>query len=411
MSVRKRSWVSGGEERSAWIVDYFDQEGKRRQETFARKKEADARWLEVGHEVREGTHTARGASITVAEAAALWLQAAGLNNLERSTTAQYESHVTLHINPLIGRAKLADLTTPRVQRFADDLLTRPKADDPGETVSRSTARKVLASLKGIIKHAQRQGQIAKNPAQPVSIRVSKRGTAKLKAGRDFPSKPEINVILQAASGRWRPLLITAVFTGMRSSELRGLRWEDVDLDAKLIHVRQRADAWGTMGAPKSEAGERTIPMTPMVVNALREWRLTCPHRDRGNKGEGDPGVLELVFPTSTGVVEYHANIMHRGFHPLQVACGMTRPTGETDDEGQPILRAKYGLHTLRHFFASWLIDQGISLKKVQGMLGHATMAMTADTYGHLFPDLENDAAKMAEGERELLGPKPVSPRH
>jgi hypothetical protein len=62
---------------------------------------------------------------------------------------------------------------------------------------------VLASPKGIIKHAQRQGQIAKNPAQPVSIRVSKRGTAKLKAGRDFPSKPEINVILQAASGRWR----------------------------------------------------------------------------------------------------------------------------------------------------------------------------------------------------------------
>ena len=71
MSVRKRTWVSGGEEKSAWIVDYFDQEGVRRQETFTRKKEAEARWIEVGHELREGTHTARAASITVEEAAEL----------------------------------------------------------------------------------------------------------------------------------------------------------------------------------------------------------------------------------------------------------------------------------------------------------------------------------------------------
>ena len=73
MSVRKRTWVSGGEERSAWIVDYFDQDRVRRQETFARKKEAEARAIEVGHEIREGTHTARSASITVAEAAELWI--------------------------------------------------------------------------------------------------------------------------------------------------------------------------------------------------------------------------------------------------------------------------------------------------------------------------------------------------
>ncbi len=398
MAVRKRSWVSGGEEKSAWIVDYFDGAGVRRQETFARKKEAEARWLEVGHEMREGTHTARGASITVAEAAGLWLQAAKLDERERSTLKQYEGHIRHHIGPLIGRAKLADLSTPRVQKFADDLLTRQKADDFDEIMGRSTARKVLASLKSIIKHAQRLGQIAKNPAQPISIRVSKRGSAKLKAGRDFPSKAEINAILKAASGRWRPLIITAIFTGMRSSELRGLRWEDLDLDAKLIHVHQRADAWGVMGAPKSEAGERTIPMTPMLANALREWKLACPRR---KKGEAD--VLDLVFPNGVGNVETHGNICNRGWYPLQIACGLTEDTGEKDDEGQPILRAKYGFHTMRHFFASWLIDQGFSLKKVQGMLGHATLAMTADTYGHLLPDLDNDAAKMAAGELALVG--------
>ena len=223
--------------------------------------------------------------------------------------------------------------------------------------------------------------------------MPKRGTVNLKAGRDFPDKAEINAILKAASGRWRPLIVTAVFTGLRASELRGLRWMDLDLDRPLLHVRQRADAWGTMGAPKSEAGERDIPLVPMVANTLKEWKLTCPRRK---------GSLDLVFPNGAGNVERHANFCARSWYPLQIEIGLTEETGEIDAEGQPILRAKYGFHTLRHFFASWLLAEGFSLKKAQGMLGHATMAMTADTYGHLLPDLENDAAKMAAGELALV---------
>ena len=205
------------------------------------------------------------------------------------------------------------------------------------------------------------------------------------------------------AGRWRSLLVTEIFTGMRASELRGLRWEDVDLGRKLIHIHQRADAWGIMGEPKSEAGERTIPMTPMVANVLKEWKLTCPRRDRGKKGKDDPGMLDLVFPNGVGNVETHGNICNRGFYPLQIVAGLAEDRGEKDAEGQPILRAKYGFHCLRHFFASWLLAEGFSLKKGQGLLGHATMAMTADTYGHLLPDLENDAAKMAAGELALVG--------
>jgi integrase len=391
MSVRKRIWASGSEKKSAWIVDYFDQDRVRRQETFALKKDAEARWIEVGHEVREGTHTARAASLTVAEAAKLWLEAGELDGHERSTLEQRRGHIDHHIVPLIGRAKLADLSTPRVQRFADDLLSRLKADGTGETLSRSTARKVLSGLKSIITHAQRQGQIAKNPAQPVGIRVPKRGPVKLKAGRDFPDKAEINIILNAASGRWHPLIVTAIFTGMRASELRGLRWEDVDLDEAEIHVHQRADHWGTMGAPKSEAGERTIPMTPMVANTLKEWKLTCPRRD---------GALDLVFPNGAGKVEAHANFCNRGWYPLQIACGLI------DDDG----RVRYSFHCVRHFYATWLIDQGFPIKRVQSLLGHSTMAMTSDVYGHLFDDeRDKDHERLAAAERELLarGPRAV----
>ena len=381
MSVRKRTWVSGGEEKSAWIVDYFDQDRVRRQETFARKKEAEARAIEVGHELREGIHTPRAASITVAEVAILWIEASRLHGHERSTLEQHRGHIDHHIIPLIGRARLADLSTPRVQRFADDLLTRPKADGSDETLSRSTARKVLSSLKSLIKHAQRQGQIAKNPAQPVGIRVPTRGTVKLKAGRDFPDKREINTILQAASGRWRPLIITAVFTGLRASELRGLAWSAVDFNKRMITVRQRADEWGTIAMPKSHAGQREVPMSPAVCNTLKEWKLGCPRGD-----------LDLVFPNTLGRVEALTNITQRAWHPLQ------REAGLVDESGEPL----FNFHALRHFAASLWIELGFSPKRLQTLLGHSSIQMTFDRYGHLFPSAEDDHERFARGEIGLV---------
>jgi integrase len=148
------------------------------------------------------------------------------------------------------------------------------------------ARKVLASLKSILGEAQRRGLVAQNAAQPIRVDVKKRDQRKLVVGRDIPSKEEVQMIISTANGRWRPLFITAIFTGMRSSEVRGLAWEDVDFDQKVIHVRQRADHWGTMGAPKSAASHRDIPMSPMVVNHLMEWRRHAhgPGRGRGPRG-------------------------------------------------------------------------------------------------------------------------------
>lgn len=143
----------------------------------------------------------------------------------------------------------------------------------------------------------------------------------------------------------------------------------------MVHVRQRADLWGVIGDPKSAAGDRAIPLAPLVVNTLREWRLACPR-----------GALGLVFPNGAGNVESHANIAARGFEPLQRAC-----FGEV----------KYRLHSLRHFFASWAIERGFTPKRLQALLGHSSIQMTFDTYGHLFPSLEDDHAKFAAGELQI----------
>jgi integrase len=372
-TVRKRTWKSGGGIKTAWIADYFDQEGKRHIKTCKTKKEADGFLVQARHEVARGVHTPENTSITVAEAARRWTEKGELEKLERSTLRQYGNHVRLHINPLIGNVKLSRLSTPAIEAFRDELLKKG---------TRAMARKVLASLKSILGEAQRRGLVAQNAAQPVKVDVKKRDLRKIAVGRDIPSKEEIQIILAMADGRWRPLLICAIFTGLRSSETRGLTWDDVDFEKRVICVRQRADHWGVIGTPKSAAGYREIPMSPMVVNALNKWRLTCPK-----------GQLDLVFPNGNGNVENHANIANRGFYALQMNAGIVDGAG----------RAKYGMHALRHFFASWAIERSFSPKRLQTLLGHSSIQMTFDVYGHLFPSLEDDHAKFASGELALVG--------
>jgi integrase len=275
--------------------------------------------------------------------------------------------------------KLAKLSKPAVHAFKDELLGKG---------SRAMARKILVSLRSIIIEAQNRGLVGQNVAKDVKVDTKNREKPKLRVGRDIPSKAEVQEILSKAVdpdfpsfARWRPLLVTAMFTGMRSSELRGLTWDAVDIDRKVIHVHQRADAWGTMGPPKSEAGEREIPMSPMVVNALREWQLACP------KGE-----LGLVFPNGAGNVQAHSNIVARGWYAIQEKAGIVGPTG----------RHKYGFHSLRHFFASCAIEQEFSAKRLQALLGHSSITMTFDTYGHLFPSEEDDQAKFAAAEASVM---------
>lgn len=387
-SIRKRTWMKGKDRRTAWVADYYDQSGKRHIKTFKTRRAADDWMVKARDEVARGVHTPENTSITVTEAAALWLQRCDLEGLERSTLRQYRNHVDLHINSRIGAEKLARLTTPRVEAFKDRLV---------ESLSRALAAKVLTSFKSIISEAQRRGLVAHNVASPVRLRANGREKSRPIVSRDIPSKAEVQALLSSASGRWRPFFVTAIFTGLRASELRGLTWDDVDFERKVLHVRQRANLWGEIGAPKSAAGDREVPLSPMVMSVLREWQLACPK-----------GPLRLVFPNGKGRVESHANILNRGWYPLQVASGVVSPTVDAagnrilGEDGKPLMGPKYGLHSTRHFFASWIIERGFTPKRCQAMLGHSSIQMTFDVYGHLFPSLEDDHAKFADGEAELL---------
>jgi integrase len=169
---------------------------------------------------------------------------------------------------------------------------------------------------------------------------------------------------------------------MRLGELRGLRWSDVDLDAGQIHVRQRASQWMEIGPPKPKAGKHDIPLAPIVVNTLRQWRVACPNDSN----------LDLVFPNTVGHIDSVQGIHSRFWVPLQIKCGLTTDTG----------KPRYNFHMLRHAAASLFIKYlGWSPKQLQVVMGHASITQTFDRYGHLFESAESDRADMEKIEKAV----------
>jgi integrase len=403
VSVRKREWTTPkGVDKSAWVVDYVDTTGKRRLKTFAKKKEADQFSATASVEVREGTHVADRETVTVEAASKLWIASTKSAGLERSSIEDYERTLRLHIIPFIGALRLNVLTTARLRSFEDELRLAGR--------SASMTKRVVTSLGTLLVDAQERGLVVRNAAREMKSRrgskadrQEKRQKGRLKIGVDIPTRDEVKALLAAAGGRWRPLIMTATFCGLRASELRGLRWIDVDIEKCLIRVHQRADRFNDIGQPKSISGERTIPAPPLVINALREWKLACPKRDSGKMDDAGEKIMvhDLVFPNGSGKVEQLNNVLRRGLHPTWIAAGVTIETEELDKEGKPVMAPKYsGLHCLRHWFASWCINRredgglGLPPKLVQERMGHSTIAMTMDTYGHLFPR-EDDGSELA----------------
>jgi integrase len=378
VSVRKRRWVTKpkegeekGEPRECYVVAYRTGTG-RHIKSFKRKKDADDFHAQVRVDIGKGVHVPHSKSVTVEKAGDQWIQSCA--TLERTTREQYMSHLKFHILPILGAVKLSALTVAMVRAWQDRLTAEGR--------SPAMARKVTTSLSSLLADAMERGTVAQNVVRSMATnrrgkhKAAARANGKLKSGTDFPTPDEIQSLLGVAMGKWRPFLLVAIRCGLRSSELRGLRWSDVDLTKSELHVRQRADQYGRIGWPKSEDSHRTVPMLPATVQALREWKMACP------KGE-----LDLAFPNGLGHVESHGNIITRGLIPAWQAAG--------------IVDRYSGLHCLRHYFVSWCLARppvglGLTLKEASERAGHANISITADTYGHLLP--RSDAAALAAAE-------------
>jgi len=368
VAIRKRAWTDGkGEQRQAWLVDYRDAAGARRAKQFSRKKDADAWATQAVYQVSQGTHTPDSVSITVKKAAEQWVERARRDGLEPTTISAYDQHVRLHILPLCADVKLSQLTAPMIEGYRDKLVDK---------LSRPMAVRVLRSLTSIISEAQRRGQVAQNVAQAVRVKRMKRQKAKAQ----IPTKGALKALLMATQAsedrQAAPLAMLAIFAGLRASELRGLSWRQIDLNGQCVTVDQRADAKGTIGAPKSAASRRTIPLPASTIKALKIWKLACPASDLG-----------LVFPSVAKKVMSHR---YMSLNVLGPVLKKAKVTGVT-------------LHDLRHAAASLWIEQRVEPKRVQTWLGHHSIQVTFDTYGHLFEAVERETSVAAAIEKELIG--------
>jgi integrase len=381
-AIRKRKLKHG---KICWQVDYRDVKRKRRHKQFATRRQADDWLVNARSEVASGTHVAASESKTIQEAADEWLKDCERNGLERTTLDVYRQRVNDHIVPFIGHLKLATTTTVDAQNFYESLLDQCR--------SRDMVRRVRINAGAIFRYAQRKGWVVGNPIALTPYKHSKRDYKR----PPMPTLVEMKAMIARTAAAWEGWLVMVyvlIFAGLRASELRALTWDDIDMNTLILTVRQRADRWGRIARPKSDAGTRDIRFVPQLVRELKKWKLRCPHSE-----------LNLVFPSSTGSVQNLANIMNRFLRPMQIEAGVVVKTVATGTDGRKTTktRAKFGMHAFRHFCASLWIDANFSPKRIQTMMGHASIELTFDTYGHLFDAREDDEKAMKKIQAKVLG--------
>ena len=300
---------------------------------------------------------------TVAEAAAAWLDGVEAGTVRNRTGRTYkpsalrgyERALRKRVLPALGHVKLSELHRRDVQEFADRLLA--------DGLDPSTINNTLDPLRAIYRRALRREEVAINPTAELEL-------AKARGRRERTAAPaEAASLLAALPDSDRTLWATAFYAGLRRSELRALRWSDIDFEARELRV-QRAwdDVEGELYDGKSDAAARTVP----ILAALRPELAA--HKLRTGRG-GDA----LVF----GVTDT------RPFEPSTVRR-RALAAWETA-KLTPI-----GLHEARHTFASVMIAAGCNPKVIQESLGHASIVMTFDLYGHLMPGGRAEAAERVD---------------
>jgi integrase len=334
-----RSPSTGGYE-----IQYTDSSGRLRWQVInGGLREARHARAEVQARLGRGELVTRSKQ-TLAEVGEEWL--AAQHHLRPRTRQLYQTALDRHINPRLGGRRVSEITADHIAALVLELQRGG--------LSGWTIRGILVPLGRVLSHAARRGLITDNP-----LRRLERGERPEATRREMRilRPDEIDALLQAATRSYRPILATAVFTGLRQGELLGLTWADIDFDNEAVHVRRQLDRSGAHTAPKTPKAIRDVILMPSVATLLRAHKLASAH-----SRPGDP-----VFATLTGAPMHYRNVTRRG-----LAAAISRAGVEQD--GQPRLR----FHDLRHTFASLLIAQGLNVVFVSRQLGHASASFTLD---------------------------------
>jgi integrase len=275
----------------------------------------------------------------------------------------------------ISDIKLSEIRPDTIEHFLDEILRMGRAWQ--------TMNHIRHTLSLFLEYARRGGYMGINYAKGVSS--STKGT-KRKRKIVVPPKALVSAILRAANDRDAIRIKFAALTGLRASEQWAVRWKHIDFERRRISVEIRLDEQTkTEGPPKSDAAYREVPLSQELTLALRKHQAD-------SKARGDD---DLVFPNPNGEFTGHENFKKNHF---DVYCREVLQAWRVDTPKPP----KPRWHDLRHFAVSCWIQAGLGPKAVQTYIGHSSIQMTMDTYGHLFPD-QDDRSIMDKVAKEVLG--------
>lgn len=290
----------------------------------------------------------------------VWLAAAtdgGIRNrsgdrYKPSTLRGYEQALREHVYPALGAAKLQDVRAGDVQRLVDGLVCRG--------LNPSTVRNALLPLRAVCRRALRQGDINANPTAGVEIPAVRGRRTRI------VTPAEALQLVQTAPLNDQALWAAAFYAGLRRGELQALTWGDVDLARGVISVERSWDQKQGLVDPKSAAGRRRVPIAAVLRDYLVRHRLEVPD-------------AHLAFGRDDGTP----------FSPSTIGQRAGRVWSEHG-------RRPVTLHECRHTFATLMIAAGVNAKALQTFMGHSSITVTLDRYGHLFPGSEQDAADLLD---------------
>ena len=287
-----------------------------------------------------------------------WLEDAARPSVAFNTLRIYRGFAKNHIAPAIGGVTVRQLSPANVL-FLQSEMERKGA-------SPRLRQMVHTMLRRVLRDAVQWGMLARNPCDLVERPRASRGEA------SYLDAEQVRALLAAARGdRLESLIVLAVSTGLRQGELLGLQWGDIDLQAGTLAVRRQlveeTKGRPVLGELKTARSRRLVVLPEIAIASLRS------HKSRLGIAQHPTA---LVFTGARGGPLRKTNLLRRWYHPLVEKAGLRR----------------FRFHDLRHTHATLLLSQGVHPKVVQERLGHSSVMMTLDTYSHVTPSLQAEAA-------------------
>jgi len=347
--------------------------GKSKRKTFYgdTRKEVAKKMTEVKHKLNTGEYI-EPSNMKLSEWLNKWIEGRK-NTLAYNTLKSYKGLIKNHINPNIGGVKLKNLKTRQVQELLNYKLEDGKIKGEGG-LSPRTVEYIYQTLHAALEQAVKEQFITRNICKAVEV-PEKHDEDEMQTW----NREQVSSFMKTAKNyKYYILHYLAVNTGMRQGELLGLKWKDVNFEKEIINVKRQYDRSLKFKKLKSDSSKRVIPLADNVVSELKSYRIRQ-NEDKLALGE------EYIDKDLIGCNKKGEPINHR--------C-LVRDFKRIIKEAElPEIR----FHDLRHTFATLFLEAGGNIKTLQQMLGHASINITIDTYGHVSEEMLSAAANKMEG--------------